>query len=121
MKNSYTSDFAKELRHNPTDAETRLWQRLKEMQPAGIRFRRQHPLGNYIVDFACIPAKLVIEVDGSQHMNENRQDYESKRTAYLESQGFRVLRFWDNDVLLDTESVAGNIFEAVQDYKGSSE
>jgi very-short-patch-repair endonuclease len=87
LKNSYTTDFVKELRQKPTDAEIRLWLKLREMQPAGILFRRQHPLGKYIVDFVCVHANLIIEVDGSQHAEEKNQSYDVKRTAWLENRG----------------------------------
>ena len=81
----------------PTDAEQMLWQRLRRRRIGGHRFRRQHPLGPYIVDFVCLEAQLVIEVDGSQHMDQEMDD--AVRTQWLESRGFRVLRFWDNQVL----------------------
>ena len=90
-----------------TDAEIRLWTWLREKQIGGHRFRRQVPLGPYIVDFLCKKAHLVIEVDGSQHLVEAERD--EHRTAWLESRGFRVLRFWDNDVLQQTDSVLERI------------
>ena len=86
-----------------TDAELRLWTRLRVEQIDGYRFRRQVPIGPYVVDFACLKARLVIEVDGGQHVQAKEQD--DKRTAWLASQGFRVLRFWDNDVLTQTDGV----------------
>jgi very-short-patch-repair endonuclease len=86
-----------------TDAEQRLWMRLRADQIPGYRFRRQVPIGPYVVDFACLKARLVIEVDGSQHAKAVERD--QQRTAWLASQGFRLLRFWDNDVLSHTDSV----------------
>ena len=86
-----------------TDAEQRLWMRLRANQIHGYRFRRQVPIGRYVVDFACLKARLVIELDGSQHAQEVELD--QRRTAWLASQDFRLLRFWDNDVLLQTDSV----------------
>ena len=89
-----------------TDAENVLWFRLRGKRVGGHRFRRQVPLGPYIVDFACIQAQLVVEVDGSQHLS-SKEDQE--RTAWLESRDFRVLRFWDNDVLQQTNGVLETI------------
>ena len=86
-----------------SDAERRLWQQLRRRQLCGCRFRRQHPMGPYIVDFVCIERRLVIEVDGGQHAGHMKQD--ARRTAWLESRGFRVLRFWNTEVLQETEVV----------------
>jgi very-short-patch-repair endonuclease len=85
-----------------TDAETRLWMRLRGKQVSGHRFRRQAPIGPYIADFACVRAQLIVEVDGSQHLNSDR---DNDRTTWLASRGFRVLRFWDTDVLQRTDDV----------------
>ena len=90
-----------------TDAELRLWWRLRAKQIHGHRFRRQVPVGPYVVDFACLTAHLIVEVDGSQHMAAGSRDDE--RTLELNSRGFRVLRFWNNDVLEQTESVLESI------------
>jgi very-short-patch-repair endonuclease len=92
--------IARKLRSNPTDAEMRLWSRLRRKQVDGHRFRRQVPLGSYVVDFACLEARLIVEVDGGQH-----GERDAARTAWLEAQGFRVLRFWNNDVLENTDGV----------------
>jgi len=89
--------FAQKLRKNQTDAEKRLWQHLRNRQILNYKFRRQHTMGPYVVDFICIEKGLIIEVDGSQHFDQ--QIYDLKRTTYLEGQGFLVLRFWNNDVL----------------------
>ena len=97
---------SRQLRAQMTDAENRLWFRLRGKRAGGYRFRRQVPLGPYIVDFACIEAQLVVEVDGSQHLNSKD---DQGRTAWLESRNFRVLRFWDNDVLQRTSSVLETI------------
>jgi very-short-patch-repair endonuclease len=94
---------ARRLRAKMTDAELRLWTGLRGKQIGGHRFRRQAPMGQYIVDFACLTARLVVEVDGSQHLHGSRR--EEHRTASLQSRGFRVLRFLDNDVLERTDSV----------------
>lgn len=84
-----------------TDAERLPWRHLRQRQVAGQKFRRQHPMGNYIVDFACLEASLIVEVDGGQHAD--RQEYDRERTAWLEGRGFRVLRFWNNEVLTNIE------------------
>ena len=91
------------LRNNLTDAEQRLWSRLRRRQIGGHRFRRQHPIGPYVVDFVCLAEKLVIEVDGGQHANQAGHD--NRRTAWLESRGYRVARFWNNEVLGNTDGV----------------
>jgi very-short-patch-repair endonuclease len=96
-----------------TDAEIRLWMRLREKQIGGYRFRRQVPVGPYIVDFLCKKAHLIIEVDGSQHLAAAERD--EHRTAWLQSQGLRILRFWNNDVLQRTESVLESIRVALLD------
>ena len=100
---SDTKYFSRKLRHEMTDAELKLWRHLRLRQILGAKFRRQHPCGKYIVDFACIEAKLVIEVDGGQHGERNTQDGE--RTLWLESEGWKVVRFWNNEVLENTQAV----------------
>jgi len=103
---------ARELRTDSTDSERRLWQKLKRRQIAGVKFRRQQPIGPYIVDFVCLERRLVIEVDGGQH--SERLDEDAQRSQWLEAQGFRVLRFWNNDVLANTDVVAQAVFDAVE-------
>jgi very-short-patch-repair endonuclease len=93
----------KKLRENSTDAERKLWYQLRRKQVGGLRFRRQYRLGIHIVDFVCLPARLIIEVDGGQHAEQIARD--EARTAWLESQGFRVIRFWNSDVLGNMEGV----------------
>jgi adenine-specific DNA-methyltransferase len=85
---------ARALRANPTDVEHKLWAALRGRQLAGFKFRRQVGIGRYFADFACVAAKLIVELDGSQHI-ENA-DYDAKRTADLEACGWRVLRIWNN-------------------------
>jgi len=104
---------ARELRKNPTDAERKLWSHLRRRQIGGHKFRRQLPLGPYFVDFVCLDKKLVVEVDGGQH-NE-QVNYDVKRTEWLEAQRFRVLRFWNNEVLKEIEIVKEVIEEALGD------
>ncbi len=102
---------SRNLRREMTDAEHKLWQSLRGKQIGGFRFRRQHVLGSYIVDFVCLEAGLIIEVDGSQH-SENA-DYDMARTVWLAQQGFRVLRFWNNEVLLNLDGVLCSIGQAL--------
>ena len=94
---------ARKLRKHQTDAELLLWQHLRNRQLQGYKFRRQFPIGQYIVDFVCLSQKLIIELDGSQHMNN--AVYDIRRTQFLESYGYKVVRFWNNDVLANADSV----------------
>ncbi|HEY8586137.1 MAG TPA: endonuclease domain-containing protein [Rhodanobacter sp.] len=103
---------ARQLRKEGTDAERRLWHFLRRGQLAGHKFRRQYPLAGFIVDFVCVPAKLVIELDGGQHLDA--VVYDRRRSEVLERLGYRVLRFWNDDVLLRTEDVVANIYCALE-------
>ncbi len=96
---------ARELRKNATDAENLLWQLLRRNQLNGFGFRRQHPLGSYILDFYCHEVKLVIELDGGQHAENTQLRHDEKRSAWLKEQGITVLRFWNNEVLANTEGM----------------
>ena len=96
---------ARELRHASTEAEKLLWQKLRARQLGGAKFRRQTPIGPYIVDFASFEHRLVVEIDGGQHNTPQGRQHDLRRTAWLESQGFRVLRFWNNQVLTNLEGV----------------
>ena len=100
--------FARSMRAAPTDAEAVIWRQLRAHRFVGNKFKRQQPIGKYIVDFVCFEAKLVVEVDGGQH-NESVAD--SIRDAWLESQGFVVLRFWNNEVMQNLEGVLMRILE----------
>ncbi|NOX92703.1 MAG: endonuclease domain-containing protein [Gammaproteobacteria bacterium] len=106
-------NLARNLRQLSTDAEHRLWQQLRNRQACGAKFRRQHPVPPYIVDFVCLEKKLVIEADGEQHIEQ--QTYDEKRTAFLEARGFQVLRFWNNEILTQTEDVLDVIFRALNE------
>ena len=99
--------FAKRMRHTSTDAETRLWWHLRAARFRGLKFRRQQPIGDYIVDFVCFERRMIIEVDGSQHLESAGRD--DARTAWFELQGFTVLRFWNDDVLRDATCVMREI------------
>jgi very-short-patch-repair endonuclease len=103
---------ARQLRKNPTDAERVLWQKHRFWQVEGLKFRRQQPLGPYIVDFVCLEKRLVIEVDGGQHA-ENA-NYDKERDAWLHDQEFVVLRFWNHDVLRRIDEVMNVIIEKLQ-------
>jgi len=102
MKYSFT-DLARELRENTTEAEKLLWRRLKNRQLEGFKFRRQQPIGPYIVDFVNFEKKIIIELDGGQHAIEEEKD--SKRDRWLAQQGFEVLRFWNNEVFESLEGL----------------
>jgi very-short-patch-repair endonuclease len=111
MRNRRAQERARSLRRNATDAERHLWYFLRRRHIEGVRFRRQFPVGSFIVDFICLEAGLIVELDGSQHQVSIA--YDAYRDRFLKAKGFRVLRFWDNDVLQRTESVLQVIWEAV--------
>ena len=104
-------EFARRLRREQTDAETKLWQLLRDRQVEGAKFRRQHPIPPYVVDFYCHQAGLVVEVDGGQHSDQRR--YDEERSRFLEERGLRVLRFWNHEVLNETEAVLEKIWSAL--------
>ncbi len=100
--------IARTLRKNQTDAEKLLWRKLRDRQLEGMKFRRQRPIGKYIVDLVCIEKKIVVEADGSQHF----QSEEDKiRDGYLREQGYTVLRFWNNDILKNIDGVIQRIWD----------
>ena len=107
---------ARELRKNQTDAESLLWQLLRDRQIADCKFRRQHPIEPYILDFYCHEKKLAIELDGGQHNTEPAIAQDHKRTEFLASQGITVLRFWNNDVLQNTEAVLQRIYDTLNPH-----
>jgi len=104
--------FAQQLRKSSTDAELRLWLRLKNRNLSGFKFRRQHPIPPYFVDFVCLEQKLIVELDGGQHAEQTSRDAE--RTAFLQSKAFRVIRFWNNDVLKQTDDVLEEILRQLR-------
>ena len=104
---AYPVTIARRLRQKQTDAERVLWFRLRDRRLMGLKFRRQVPLDCYIVDFCCEESRLLIELDGGQHVERSKEDAE--RTVALEAMGYLVLRFWNNDVLLNTDAVLESI------------
>jgi very-short-patch-repair endonuclease len=109
-----TAGRARELRRSTTDAEKRLWAHLRNRQLGGHKFRRQRPVGPYVVDFMCLESRFVVEVDGGQHSPEG----DRKRENFLERKGLRVLRFWNNEVLENTEGMLARIAEFLADKSG---
>ena len=106
------------LRKRMTDAERLLWRHLRNRELDGWKFRRQYPIGAFIVDFTCVEKNLVIEVDGGPHAENEEQDIE--RSAYLNSMGYRIFRFWNNQVMLETEGVLEAIFAILADSDQNS-
>ena len=104
-----TTNISRILRKGATDAENRLWFHLKGKELEGVKFRRQEPVGNFIVDFVAFEKRLVIEIDGGQHADENEKENDLQRDEWLKNQGFRVLRFWNNEVLQNLEGVLETI------------
>lgn len=102
--------FAKTLRHNMTDAEQLLWRHLRAHRLNSQKFRRQQPIGPYVVDFVHLGAKLIVEADGGQH---NGSVGDTERDTWLKQQGFSILRFWNNDILNNTDAVLATILEAL--------
>jgi very-short-patch-repair endonuclease len=107
---SRTRSQARALRETPTDAEAKLWFHLRAGRLDGLKFRRQHPFPPYVVDFYCVASRLIVELDGSQHTEAS----DVARTSTLERRGLRVMRFWDNDVLRQTDSVLAAILDAAR-------
>jgi very-short-patch-repair endonuclease len=101
------------LRNTMTDAEIKLWSVLRGRQLDGCKFRRQHPFDRYILDFICLEKKLVVEVDGGQHLEHALQDAE--RTAYLEKAGFRIIRFWNHEVLTQIDAVKERLWQVLHE------
>src|SRR6476620_4070024 len=106
--------FAKRMRHQPTNAETLIWTALRGARLHGFKFKRQQPIGAYIVDFVCFEHSLIIEIDGGQHGDEVSAD--QARSNWLQRQGFRVLRFWNNEVIERKDDVLETIIRALREY-----
>jgi very-short-patch-repair endonuclease len=107
--------LAGELRKQTTPAEQKLWAYLRLMREDGVRFRRQHAIGTYITDFCAPRKKIIIELDGSQHLEQ--EEYDEERTRYLEAQGYKVIRFWNNQVMNDIDGVIKEIVLALETNK----
>ncbi|MCX5805797.1 MAG: endonuclease domain-containing protein [Proteobacteria bacterium] len=103
--------LAKGLRKRSTDVERLLWSRLRTGRFEGLKFRRQHSIGHYIVDFVCLERKLIIELDGGQHALPDTVPKDRQRDVWLEKEGYTVMRFWDNEVLMNTNGVLETIQE----------
>ena len=110
---------AKKLRQNMSEAETRLWHHLRAGRLNGYKFRRQQPMGDYIVDFVCVTPKLIIEADGGQHAEQAK--YDQARSLYLNDLGFTVLRFWNDEILRQTDEVLAEILRVLQELERLSE
>jgi len=111
--NRFKRTTARRLRHNTTDAEVTLWRRLRRLEMRGTHFRRQVPIGNFIVDFACMATRLIVEIDGSQHGAGQGLMRDRSRTRWLEVEGYRVLRFWNSEVAGNIDGVLEAIYEAL--------
>ncbi len=106
-----TIRFARQLRNRMTEAESHLWRHLRRRNIAGYKFRRQHPVGPFVADFVCIEARTVIELDGGQHAEQSA--YDGARDAWLRRHGYTILRFWNHEVLGETEAVLEAIWAAL--------
>ena len=107
-----TKQIARTLRKNPTDAEQELWKRLRRRQVYGHKFRRQFPIGGYVLDFVCLEKKLAVELDGGQHAK--RKEYDESRTLWLKAQSYVVLRFWNNQIFREVEGVLEKIGDTLR-------
>ncbi|MBF0309479.1 MAG: endonuclease domain-containing protein [Magnetococcales bacterium] len=111
-------EFARRLRKNSTDAEILLWRLLRGRQIAEVKFRRQYPIPPYVLDFYCHELHLAIELDGGQHLE--RQQHDLSREAFLKERGVRILRYWNNQLLQETEAVLEAIYREVMSLKADS-
>jgi very-short-patch-repair endonuclease len=117
VEHSSRTILARNLRRKQTDAEKKVWSILRSRQFENSKFRRQKPIGKYIGDFVSWEKKLIIEIDGGQHNQESGMKKDETRTKWLERKGYRVIRFWNNDVLLNLDGVATRILEAINTIK----
>jgi very-short-patch-repair endonuclease len=108
---SHIKQRARRMRKEMTDAERAVWMKVRGKQLLGYGFRRQHPIGNFIVDFVCIERGIIVELDGGQHSEQS--EYDAQRTAWLEGQGYRVLRFWNHEALTELDAVVDVIAKAL--------
>ena len=105
---------ARALRRNMTDAERLLWAHLRDKRFAGYKFRRQAPIGDYVADFCCKSQMLIIEADGGAHSKDTDNAYQQRRTAYLRARGYRIARFWNNDILQKPDAVLESILRLLE-------
>lgn len=115
MRENTKGKFARELRRHMTDAERHLWRHLRRRNLAGAKFRRQHPIGPYVVDFVCLEHRLVVELDGGQHLGSAT---DAHRDAWLRAHGFQILRFWNDQALVQTEAVLERVFATLDTPDG---
>lgn len=113
IKSDRTLERARRLRREMGDEERVLWMLLRDRRFADFKFRRQAPLGDYVVDFVCFGSKLVVELDGSQHAGPEQAAFDARRTAHLEAAGFRVLRIWAGDLFKEREGVMETVLNAL--------
>ena len=106
--------LVRNLRRKESDAERKLWSKLRSRQFINLKFRRQHPIGKYIVDFVSLEKKIVVEVDGGQHNEPGNMEKDEQRTTWLENEGYHVIRFWNSDVLLNIDGVGLKILELTE-------
>ena len=106
--------FARNLRNNQTEAEHKLWSQLQDKKLSGYRFRRQHPIPPYIVNFCCLEKKLIIELDGGQHAEDNNRYYDQQRDEFLRNKNFHILRFWNDQVINEIDSVLAKILDCLE-------
>ena len=109
---------ARRMRREPTPAEIKFWYQVRDRRLDGLKFKRQVPIGPFIADFVCLEHKLIVEIDGGQHADETGND--ERREAYLKSAGFRVLRFWNHDVLTSIENVIDTVLVALPPHPALS-
>lgn len=109
-----TTSAARQLRQRQTEAEQALWARLRNRQLGGVKFRRQQPIGRYVVDFASFEKRVIVEIDGGQHNEYEARERDEERTAWLKERGYQVLRFWNNEVLMNMEGVLEGIRQALE-------
>jgi very-short-patch-repair endonuclease len=103
---------ARRMRHEPTDAERKFWSRARGRAFAGYKFKRQYPIGCYIVDFVCLEHRLIVELDGGQHARQ--EGYDEERTAFLQARGFRVMRFWNDEFLKHPDETMEGVLLALE-------
>jgi very-short-patch-repair endonuclease len=111
--NKFRRATARRLRASQTGAEIQLWRHLRKLETKGTHFRRQVPIGPFVADFACMASKLLIELDGSQHQRRTIRSKDEERTRWLEAEGYRVLRFWNNDLVENLDGVMETIYAAL--------